>query len=61
VLGELISRGVLILSFACSSELFLTLHCHFTWLYRFSYLLLSFAVVLFLDDILELFLPFWVF
>jgi hypothetical protein len=41
--------------------LFLALLCHFTWLYRFSYLLLAFAVVLLLDDILELFLAFWVF
>jgi hypothetical protein len=52
---------VLILSFSFSSELFLALPCHFTWLYRFSSLLLVFAVFLFLDDLLELFMAFWVF
>jgi hypothetical protein len=52
----LISEGVLILSLSCSSELFLALLCHFTWLYRFSCLLLAFVVFLLLDDLLELFL-----
>jgi hypothetical protein len=47
--------GVLILSFSYSYELFLSLPCHFTWLCRFSCLLLDFAVFLFLDDLLELF------
>jgi hypothetical protein len=41
--------------------LFLALPCHFAWLYRFSYLLLTFVVFLLLDDLLELFLAFWVF
>jgi hypothetical protein len=61
-------RGVLILSFCadfkllpCSSELFLALPCHFTWLCCFSCLVLAFAVFLLLDDLLELFLVFWVF
>jgi hypothetical protein len=48
---------ILILSFSCSSELFLTLLCHFAWLCHFSCLLLAFAVLL-LDDLLELF---WLF
>jgi hypothetical protein len=51
--------GVLILSFSYSSELFLTLLCHFTWHCRFSCLLLAFAVFLLIDDLLELFLTFW--
>jgi hypothetical protein len=50
-----------VLSFSCSSELLLALSCHFACLCRFSYLLLAFAVFLLLDDLLELFLPFWVF
>jgi hypothetical protein len=41
------------LSFSCSSELLLALLCHFVWLCRFSYLLLTFAVFLLLDDILD--------
>jgi hypothetical protein len=49
----------LILSFSYSSELFLSLPCHFTWLCRFSCLLLTLAVFLPLDDILELFVGFW--
>jgi hypothetical protein len=49
---------VLILSFSCSSELFLALSYHFAWLCRFSFLLLAFAVFLLLDDLLELFLVF---
>jgi hypothetical protein len=52
---------VLSLGFSYSSELFLTLPCHFAWLCRFSCLLLAFAVYLLLDDLLELFLVFWVF
>jgi hypothetical protein len=52
---------VLILSFSCSSKLFLALLCHFAWLCRFSSRLLAFAVFLLLDDLLELFLAFWVF
>jgi hypothetical protein len=52
---------VLSLNFSCSSELFLALSCHFAWLYRFLCLLLTFVVFLLLDDILELFLAFWVF
>jgi hypothetical protein len=44
---------VLILSVSCSSELFLALCCHFAWLCHFSCLLLSFAVFLLLDDLLE--------
>jgi hypothetical protein len=46
------------LSFSCSSELFLALLCHFTWLCCFSCLLLAFVVFLLLDDLLELFLAF---
>jgi hypothetical protein len=49
---------VLILSSPCSSDHFLALSCHFAWLYRFSYLLLTFAVILLLDDLLELFFGF---
>jgi hypothetical protein len=65
--GELIYGGVLILSFcfdfesSSSSDLFLALSRHFVWLCRFSYFLLAFAVFLLLDDLLELFLTFWVF
>jgi hypothetical protein len=47
------------LSFSYSCKLFLTLLCHFAWLYRFSCLLLAFAVFLLLDDLLELFLAFF--
>jgi hypothetical protein len=53
VLGGLISGGVLILSFSCSSELFLALSCHFAWFCHFSCRLLVFAVFLLLDDLLE--------
>jgi hypothetical protein len=42
-------------------ELFLALSCHFAWFCHFSCLLLAFAVVLLLDDLLQLFLAFWVF
>jgi hypothetical protein len=49
---------VLILSFSYSFELFLALSCHFTWLCRFSCLLLAFTVFLLLDDLPELFLGF---
>jgi hypothetical protein len=42
-------------------ELFLTLLCHFAGFYRFSCRLLCFTIFLLLDDILELFLTFWVF
>jgi hypothetical protein len=68
--GELALRVlgiVFILSFCAdfeflpSFELFLALLCHFTWLCCFSCLLLDFAVFLLLDDLLELFLVFWVF
>jgi hypothetical protein len=52
---------LLTLSFSFSSELFLALSCHFAWLCRFSCRLLAFAVFLLLDDLLELFLTFWVF
>jgi hypothetical protein len=45
---------VLILSFSYSSELFLALLCHFAWFYRFSCLLLAFAVFPLLDDHLGL-------
>jgi hypothetical protein len=45
----------------CSSEFFLTLLCHFTWICHFSCLLLVFTVFLLLDDLLELFLFFGVF
>jgi hypothetical protein len=48
----------LILSFSCSSEFFLALSCHFTWLCRFSCILLAFVISLFLDDLLEFFLAF---
>jgi hypothetical protein len=50
---------VLILSFSCSSELFLALSYHFAWLGRFSCRLLAFAVFPLLDDIIELFIGFW--
>jgi hypothetical protein len=52
---------VLILSFSCSSELFLTLICYFAWFCRFSCLLLALTIFLLLDDLLEHFLYFWVF
>jgi hypothetical protein len=52
---------VLSLSFSCSSELLLALFRHFGWLYRFSCILLAFAVFRLLDDLLEFFLAFWVF
>jgi hypothetical protein len=46
------------LSFSCSSELFLALLYHFSWLCRFSCLLLAFAVFLLLDDLIKLFFGF---
>jgi hypothetical protein len=49
---------VLILSLSCSSELFLALSCHFTWLYHFSCLLLDFVVFLLLDDLSRAFFDF---
>jgi hypothetical protein len=49
---------VLILSVSCCFEFFLALSCHSVWLYRFSCLLLAFAVFLLLYDHLELFLTF---
>jgi hypothetical protein len=52
---------VLTLSFSYSSEIFLTLSCHFAYLCHFSCLLLVFVIFLLLDDLLELFLVFWVF
>jgi hypothetical protein len=55
VLGGVDFRG------SVDFELFLALSCHFAWLYRFSCHLLAFTVFLLLDDILELFLAFWVF
>jgi hypothetical protein len=73
VLGGVDFRGVLILrfcadlsfclglSFSYSSELFLALLCHFAWLYSFLCRLLGFVIFLLLDDLLELFLAFWVF
>jgi hypothetical protein len=61
VSGGLISGGVLFLSYCVEFELFLALSCHFAWLCRFSCLLLAFTVFLLLDDLLELFLAFWVF
>jgi hypothetical protein len=57
----LFSAFVLILSFPYSSELFLALPCYFALLCRFSRSLLAFAVFPLLDDLLELFLAFWVF
>jgi hypothetical protein len=48
----------LILSFSCSSELFLALLCRFAWHCRFSCPLLVLAVFLILDDLLEIFLGF---
>jgi hypothetical protein len=52
---------VLILSLSFSSELFLPPSYHFAWLCCLSCLLLAFAVFLLLNDLLELFLAFWVF
>jgi hypothetical protein len=49
---------MLILSFSSSSDLFLSLLCHFAWFCRFSCLLLDFAVFLLLDDLLKLFFGF---
>jgi hypothetical protein len=57
----LFSASVLILSVSCSFEFFLVFLCHFAWSCRFSCLQLAFAVFLLLDDLLELFLAFWVF
>jgi hypothetical protein len=63
----LISGGVLILSFCADFELlpwfelFLALLCHFAWFCRFLCRLLAFAVFLLQDDLLKLFLAFWVF
>jgi hypothetical protein len=52
---------VLILSLCVDSELFFALLCHFDWLCRSSCRLMAFEVFLPLDDLLELFLAFWVF
>jgi hypothetical protein len=46
------------LTFSCSSELFLSLLCHVAWLCRFSCHLLVFVVFPLLDDLLELFFGF---
>jgi hypothetical protein len=54
-------RFYFVLSFSFSSELFLTLPCHFAWLCRFSCPLLAFMVFLLLDDLLKFFLTFWIF
>jgi hypothetical protein len=43
--------SVLILSFPCSSELFLALLCYFAWLCRFFCSLLAFALFSLLDDL----------
>jgi hypothetical protein len=59
--GVLILSFCLGLSFSCSSEVFLALLCHFAWLCLFWWRLLTFVVFLLLDDLLELFLTFWVF
>jgi hypothetical protein len=67
VLGGVDFRGSVnfellpLLGLSCSSELFFALLCHFAWLCRFSCLLLAFVVFLLLDDLLELFMAFWVF
>jgi hypothetical protein len=64
VLGGVDFELLCILSICLEFEfflLFLALPCHFAWFCRFSYLLLVFAVFLLLDDMLELFLAFWVF
>jgi hypothetical protein len=58
VLGGVDFRGSVDFELFLLFLLFLALLCHFTWLYRFSYLLLAFAVVLLLDDILDLFFSF---
>jgi hypothetical protein len=52
---------MLSLSFSCYSELFLALLYHFVWFCRFSCRSLAFKVFLLLNDLLELFLAFWVF
>jgi hypothetical protein len=52
---------VLILSVSCSFAFFLSLLYHFDWLCCFSCFLFAFTVFLFLDDLLKLFLAFWVF
>jgi hypothetical protein len=44
-----------------SSELFLALLCYFAWFCRFSCRLLVLAVFLLVDDLVELFLTFWIF
>jgi hypothetical protein len=64
VLGGVDFRGsvdfeILPWSFSFSSELFLALLCHFAWVCRFSCRLLAFAVF-FLDDLIKIFLAFWV-
>jgi hypothetical protein len=50
---------VLILSVSCSFAFFLSLLYHFDWLCCFSCFLFAFAVFLFLDDLLKLFLAFF--
>jgi hypothetical protein len=57
VRGELILGGVNF-ELLCWFWVFLTLLYHFAWLYRFSCLLLAFAVFLLLDDLLSFF---WLF
>jgi hypothetical protein len=55
VLGEFDSGGLLILGFCFGFKIFLV----FSWFCRFLCLLLAFAVFLFLNDLLELFVGFW--
>jgi hypothetical protein len=55
VLGGVDFRGSVDFELFYSSELFLSLLCHFAWLYRFSRLLLALVVFLLLNHHLELF------
>jgi hypothetical protein len=61
VLGEVDFRGSVHFGFCVDFELFLALLCHFAWLCHFLCHLLAFMVFLLTDDLLELFLAFWVF
>jgi hypothetical protein len=61
VLGGVDFRGSVDLELLPWLELFLALLCHFAWLCRFSCRLLTFMVLLLPNDLLELFMVFWVF
>jgi hypothetical protein len=58
VLGRVDFKGSVDFEILLCFKLFLALLCHFAWFFRFSRLLLAFAIFPLLDDILKLFVGF---